>query len=77
MARLLRLARLMQRLDRYSQYSYIILTLLMAMFTVLAHWLACVWIFIGKQELKDEDSWTVGECMAPPPPPRSLPGGHH
>ena len=60
-ARLLRLARLMQRLDRYSQYSYIILTLLMAMFSVLAHWFACVWVFIGKQELKDSDSWTVGE----------------
>ena len=51
----------MQRLDRYSQYSYIILTLLMAMFSVLAHWFACVWVFIGKQELKDSDSWTVGE----------------
>ncbi|ELU07688.1 hypothetical protein CAPTEDRAFT_168526 [Capitella teleta] len=60
-ARLLRLARLMQKLERYSQYSFVILTLLMAMFTVLAHWLACVWYFIGKEELASSpDNWTVG-----------------
>lgn len=62
-ARLLRLARLMQKLERYSQYSFVVLTLLMAMFTVLAHWLACIWYFIGKEELKKSPpNWTVGEC---------------
>ena len=60
-ARLLRLARLLQKLDRYSQYSVVVLTLLMAMFTVLAHWLACIWFFIGMHELDTSDNWTVGE----------------
>lgn len=60
-ARLLRLARLLQKLDRYYQYSFIILTLLMAMFTVLAHWLACIWYYIGKRELDiNHVNWTVG-----------------
>ncbi|KAI0239899.1 Potassium voltage-gated channel subfamily H member 8 [Lamellibrachia satsuma] len=61
-ARLLRLARLMQKLDHYSQYSFVILTLLMAMFTVLAHWLACIWYVIGREELdRNPANWTVGE----------------
>ena len=62
-ARLLRLARLLQKLDRYSQYSVVVLTLLMAMFTVLAHWLACIWYAIGRQELtaNNPPNWTVGE----------------
>ena len=61
-ARLLRLARLLQKLDRYSQYSVIVLTLLMAMFTVLAHWLACIWYIIGSKELSlHPANWTVGK----------------
>ncbi|ESO08636.1 hypothetical protein HELRODRAFT_128997, partial [Helobdella robusta] len=60
-ARLLRLARLLQKLDRYSQHSFVVLTLLMAMFTVLAHWLACVWYFLGREELLQHPAnWTVG-----------------
>lgn len=60
-ARLLRLARLLQKLDRYSQYSVVVLTLLMAMFTVLAHWLACIWYIIGSKELSlNPSNWTVG-----------------
>jgi len=62
-ARLLRLARLLQKLDRYYQYSVIVLTLLMATFTVLAHWLACIWFFIGREELEaNQANWTVGQC---------------
>lgn len=61
-ARLLRLARLMQKLDRYYQYSFVVLTLLMAMFGVLAHWLACVWYYIGTQEVEAHPAnWTVGK----------------
>lgn len=60
-ARLLRLARLMQKLDRYSQYSFVVLTLLMAVFTLLAHWLACIWYYIGKQEI-ETDNLAVGTC---------------
>jgi len=60
-ARLLRLARLLQKLDRYYQYSVVVLTLLMATFTVLAHWLACIWYFIGREELEaNQANWTVG-----------------
>lgn len=63
-ARLLRLARLLQKLDRYSQYSVVVLTLLMAMFTVLAHWLACIWYIIGSKELSlNPANWTVGNEM--------------
>ncbi|KAM7407032.1 hypothetical protein PAMA_002984 [Pampus argenteus] len=40
--RLLRLLRLLQKLERYSQYSAVVLTLLMSMFALLAHWMACV-----------------------------------
>jgi hypothetical protein len=63
LARLLRLARLLQKLDRYSQYSVVVLTLLMAMFTVLAHWLACIWYAIGRHELGTSVR-TVGEYAA-------------
>uniref|UniRef100_A0A3B4ZM70 Potassium voltage-gated channel, subfamily H (eag-related), member 3 n=1 Tax=Stegastes partitus TaxID=144197 RepID=A0A3B4ZM70_9TELE len=50
--RLLRLLRLLQKLERYSQYSAVVLTLLMSMFALLAHWMACVWYFIGRKEIE-------------------------
>ncbi|XP_053326715.1 potassium voltage-gated channel subfamily H member 8-like [Spea bombifrons] len=53
--RLLRLLRLLQKLDRYSQYSAVVLTLLMSMFALLAHWMACVWYFIGQREIEVND----------------------
>ncbi|KAL5005757.1 hypothetical protein ScPMuIL_016915 [Solemya velum] len=60
-ARLLRLARLLQKLDRYSQYSAMVVALLMSMFALLAHWLACVWYAIGNEELNSSPpNWTVG-----------------
>ncbi|XP_029784989.1 potassium voltage-gated channel subfamily H member 4 isoform X2 [Suricata suricatta] len=40
--RLLRLLRLLQKLERYSQCSAVVLTLLMSVFALLAHWMACV-----------------------------------
>uniref|UniRef100_A0A8C5R4L2 Voltage-gated inwardly rectifying potassium channel KCNH3 n=1 Tax=Leptobrachium leishanense TaxID=445787 RepID=A0A8C5R4L2_9ANUR len=56
--RLLRLLRLLQKLDRYSQYSAVVLTLLMSMFALLAHWMACVWYFIGQKEIEpDANRW--------------------
>lgn len=54
--RLLRLLRLLPRLDRYSQYSAVVLTLLMAVFALLAHWVACVWFYIGQQEIESSES---------------------
>ncbi|NXP17930.1 KCNH4 protein, partial [Scytalopus superciliaris] len=60
--RLLRLLRLLQKLDRYSQYSAMVLTLLMSMFALLAHWLACIWYVIGRKELESNDprTWDIG-----------------
>uniref|UniRef100_A0A672IIC5 Voltage-gated delayed rectifier potassium channel KCNH4 n=1 Tax=Salarias fasciatus TaxID=181472 RepID=A0A672IIC5_SALFA len=60
--RLLRLLRLLQKLDRYSQYSAVVLTLLMSTFALLAHWMACVWYFIGRSEIESNNpaSWDIG-----------------
>ncbi|XP_074519093.1 voltage-gated delayed rectifier potassium channel KCNH4-like isoform X2 [Halichoeres trimaculatus] len=58
--RLLRLLRLLQKLDRYSQYSAMVLTLLMSVFALLAHWMACIWYMIGRRELENDDSWEIG-----------------
>ncbi|XP_037134576.1 potassium voltage-gated channel subfamily H member 4 isoform X1 [Syngnathus acus] len=58
--RLLRLLRLLQKLDRYSQYSAMVLTLLMSVFALLAHWMACVWYMIGQKELETSHTWEIG-----------------
>ncbi|XP_076345687.1 voltage-gated delayed rectifier potassium channel KCNH8-like [Tachypleus tridentatus] len=61
LTRLLRLARLLQKMDRYSQYSAIILTLLMLMFSLVAHWMACVWYVIALEEIDANPvQWDVG-----------------
>lgn len=64
--RLLRLLRLLQKLDRYSQYSAMVLTLLMSMFALLAHWMACIWYVIGRKEMESNDpqTWDIGEGAA-------------
>ncbi|OAF64177.1 hypothetical protein A3Q56_08115, partial [Intoshia linei] len=49
-ARLLRLVRVARKLDRYSEYGAAVLLLLMSMFALIAHWLACIWYQIGKIE---------------------------
>ncbi|KAM4534523.1 potassium voltage-gated channel subfamily H member 4a [Fundulus diaphanus] len=60
--RLLRLLRLLQKLDRYSQYSAMVLTLLMSVFALLAHWMACIWYVIGRKEIESSDpvTWDIG-----------------
>ncbi|XP_007482247.2 potassium voltage-gated channel subfamily H member 4 isoform X1 [Monodelphis domestica] len=60
--RLLRLLRLLQKLDRYSQYSAMVLTLLMSVFALLAHWMACIWYVIGRKEMEANDplAWDIG-----------------
>ncbi|XP_072381885.1 voltage-gated delayed rectifier potassium channel KCNH8 isoform X1 [Diabrotica undecimpunctata] len=57
LTRLLRLARLLQKMDRYSQYSAMILTLLMLFFTLVAHWLACIWYVIAEKEVDTDLGW--------------------
>ncbi|XP_070397561.1 voltage-gated delayed rectifier potassium channel KCNH8 isoform X2 [Nothobranchius furzeri] len=59
--RLLRLLRLLQKMDRYSQHSTVVLTLLMSMFALLAHWMACIWYIIGKMEMESNAyNWDIG-----------------
>ncbi|KAM4526715.1 voltage-gated delayed rectifier potassium channel KCNH4-like [Fundulus diaphanus] len=58
--RLLRLLRLLQKLDRYSQYSAMVLTLLMSVFALLAHWMACIWYMIGRKEIETNETWDIG-----------------
>ncbi|XP_072229966.1 voltage-gated delayed rectifier potassium channel KCNH4 [Leuresthes tenuis] len=58
--RLLRLLRLLHKLDRYSQYSAMVLTLLMSVFALLAHWMACVWYMIGRKEIETIETWEIG-----------------
>lgn len=33
-----------------------VLTLLMAVFALLAHWVACVWFYIGQREIESSES---------------------
>ncbi|XP_064205231.1 potassium voltage-gated channel subfamily H member 8 isoform X1 [Anguilla rostrata] len=59
--RLLRLLRLLQKMDRYSHHSTVVLTLLMSMFALLAHWMACIWYVIGKKEIElNAKNWDIG-----------------
>ncbi|XP_050537378.1 potassium voltage-gated channel subfamily H member 8 isoform X2 [Daktulosphaira vitifoliae] len=61
LTRLLRLARLLQKIDRYSQYGAMILTLLMLLFTLVAHWFACIWYVIAESERRlYGDNWDLG-----------------
>ncbi|GAA50016.1 potassium voltage-gated channel subfamily H member 7 [Clonorchis sinensis] len=53
-ARLLRLFGIVRKLDRYSEYGASILLLLTALFALIAHWLACIWYAIGKEEHRGE-----------------------
>jgi potassium voltage-gated channel Eag-related subfamily H member 8 len=65
LTRLLRLLRVLQKMDRYSQYSAMILTLLMLSFSLVAHWMACVWYAIADHERKIQEQgqkdWNLGE----------------
>jgi len=59
-ARLLRLLRVARRIDQYSEYGAAVLVLLMATFTLIAHWLACIFYAIASFErpgLKQEIGW--------------------
>ena len=58
-----RMLRLLQKLERYSQYSAVVLTLLMSTFALIAHWMACVWYFIGRTEIESTvpGTWDIGE----------------
>lgn len=56
-ARLLRLVRVARKLDRYSEYGLAVVILLTCLFTLIAHWLACIWHGIGNLEKKNDMGW--------------------
>lgn len=56
-ARLLRLVRVARKLDRYSEYGTAVVVLLTCLFTLIAHWLACIWHGIGCAEAQNEFGW--------------------
>ncbi|XP_073427057.1 voltage-gated delayed rectifier potassium channel KCNH5 [Dendrobates tinctorius] len=62
--RLLRLGRVARKLDHYLEYGAAVLVLLVCVFGLVAHWLACIWYSIGDYEVINEannttknDSW--------------------
>lgn len=57
--RLLRLGRVARKLDHYIEYGAAVLVLLVCVFGLAAHWLACIWYSIGDYEVIDEDHNTV------------------
>uniref|UniRef100_A0AAY5EEM5 Potassium voltage-gated channel, subfamily H (eag-related), member 1a n=1 Tax=Electrophorus electricus TaxID=8005 RepID=A0AAY5EEM5_ELEEL len=57
--RLLRLGRVARKMDHYIEYSAAVLVLLVCVFGLAAHWLACIWYSIGDYEVTDEDHRTV------------------
>jgi len=50
-ARLLRLGHVVRKLDHYIEYGGAMLFLLVCFFGLSAHWLACIWYTIGRQNL--------------------------
>ncbi|KAF4099402.1 hypothetical protein G5714_019528 [Onychostoma macrolepis] len=54
--RLLRLGRVARKLDHYLEYGAAVLVLLVCVFGLVAHWLACIWYSIGDYEIFDEAS---------------------
>lgn len=61
LTRLLRLLRLLQKMDRYSQHTGMILTLLMLCFSLVAHWLACIWFVLAeKKQIGSDSDWEIG-----------------
>uniref|UniRef100_A0A669F382 Potassium voltage-gated channel, subfamily H (eag-related), member 1a n=1 Tax=Oreochromis niloticus TaxID=8128 RepID=A0A669F382_ORENI len=54
--RLLRLGRVARKLDHYIEYGAAVLVLLVCVFGLAAHWLACIWYSIGYYEIIDEET---------------------
>ena len=56
-ARLLRLVRVARKLDRYSEYGIAVVFLLMGLFTLTAHWFACIYYALGRVERNHPANW--------------------
>ncbi|XP_071098943.1 potassium voltage-gated channel unc-103-like isoform X1 [Haliotis cracherodii] len=62
-ARLLRLLRVVRRIEQFAEYGAAVLLLLMVTFTLIAHWLACIFYAIANMErptLHAHISWLDG-----------------
>ncbi|OWF53455.1 Potassium voltage-gated channel subfamily H member 7 [Mizuhopecten yessoensis] len=60
LARLLRLLRVLRRIEQFAEYGAAVLMLLMVTFTLIAHWLACVFYaiaYVERPHLKARISW--------------------
>ena len=44
-------------MDRYSEYGIAVIFLLTSIFTLIAHWLACIWHVIGQKEIEVPYGW--------------------
>uniref|UniRef100_A0A3B3ZKX9 Ion transport domain-containing protein n=1 Tax=Periophthalmus magnuspinnatus TaxID=409849 RepID=A0A3B3ZKX9_9GOBI len=68
--RLLRLGRVARKLDHYIEYGAAVLVLLVCVFGLAAHWLACIWYSIGDYEVLRRCStlwlFLLGETVGAP-----------
>lgn len=57
--RLLRLVRVARKVDRYIEYGTMMLILLIVVYMIVAHWLACIWYAIGRSDAENglRHSW--------------------
>ncbi|XP_038823217.1 potassium voltage-gated channel subfamily H member 5-like [Salvelinus namaycush] len=57
--RLLHLGRVTHKLEHYLEYGAAVLVLLMCLFGLVAHWMACIWYSIGHYEVIHEVTNTI------------------
>ena len=55
-------------MDRYSEFGLAVLFLLTSLFTLIAHWLACLWNVIGENEREVPYGWIqlLGDTIGQP-----------
>uniref|UniRef100_UPI0035902E01 potassium voltage-gated channel subfamily H member 1-like isoform X1 n=2 Tax=Myxine glutinosa TaxID=7769 RepID=UPI0035902E01 len=63
--RLLRLGRVARKLDHYIEYGAAVLVLLVCVFGLVAHWLACIWSFIGYYEVEQVRNKATNRTLEP------------
>jgi potassium voltage-gated channel Eag-related subfamily H protein 5 len=51
--RLFRLGRVARALHRFLENSFALLLLMLSFFLIVAHWFACIWYVIGREDLKN------------------------
>ena len=51
--RLFRLGRVARALHRFLESSFALLLLMLSFYMIVAHWFACIWYVIGREDLKN------------------------